>query len=147
MENQENTIPKVTANDYRKKQFPDKPQKVLDYYSSPIETKRRMNESPEDYKSFWFDPIVINYFDSVMNVKSTNWAMRKFLLETKNERLEKGKPVDNIEAILAEYYPEDYLINAELKPKKQFNRVYPPVVQKVADQFGGTVVHRQDWDN
>ena len=146
MENKENVIPKVTVNDYRKKPFPTKPQKVMDYYSVSPETRRKMNDQPDEFKSFWFDPVVKDYFDTVSTIKNTNWSMRKFLLEAKQERMAQGEPVDKIESVLAEYEPEDYLIHAELKPKIQFNRSYPPVVDRVARQFKGAVVHRNDWD-
>lgn len=147
MENQENAIPQVSTNDYRKKALPTKPQKIIDYYSAPIETKRKMNEQPEDFKSFWLDPIVYNYFESVHNVKNTNWSMLKFLKENRDERIAKGFLVDKIEAIIAEYEPEDHFINAEIKPKNQYNQSYPPIIERVAKQFGGKIVSRNDWNN
>lgn len=139
----ENTSLKINPTDYRKRPFPTKPQKVQEYYGYNIETRRNMNQKPEDYRAFWNDPEVKNYFESRDRIIAENWSHRRFLLTLKAEAEAKGEETGLIESVLSDFMPEDYLFPAELRGRENV----PEEVQAVANAMGGSVSNyrRKDW--
>lgn len=112
MEDQERPQ-EVLTNSLKPREFPPKPQRVLEFYSLDDGVRVKMNANGDDYRSFWLDPEVKTWFDARDKVIGRNWQNRRMLMAL----AEKG---DQAAAMVLELYkPEHYLFPIELKNLKR----------------------------
>lgn len=149
-----NSLQKINLRDFRKTLLPTKPRIfVQEYDNYNPETKRDMNNNPENYKKFWFHPEVAGYIETKGMIIGRNYMNRKNLMLLKADAEAKGESTEIHDGLLAEYEPEDYMFPYELKLLQiEENRhvATDPVVKKVSEQFAGgyaTSGKRKDWNN
>lgn len=140
----ENTSFKINPTNYRRRPLPSKPPKVQEYYGYNIETRRNMNQKPEEYRAFWLDPEVKAYFDSRDRIIADNWSHRRFLMQLKAEAEAKGEETGLIDSVLSDFDKPDYLFPIELRGQEDV----PEEVQAVANSIGGSVSNyrRKEWE-
>lgn len=76
---------------YRWLPYPTPPQKVVDYYKLPTDTRKKMNSSPDQHQGFFNDPVVKNYFDEKDRIKNKNFTNKQWLEWMKTIITDEGK--------------------------------------------------------
>ncbi len=67
-------------DDLRYRIPPTKTKKIIEYYNSSPDIRKKMNKEPSNFSSFWNDPEVKNCFNSIEIIKNLNERNKTVLI-------------------------------------------------------------------